>query len=62
MQWGNWENFWAMGGYAFYVWGAYGMTVAVLATELVLLRTRRARARSELARERHTRIYAESNR
>ena len=62
MQWGSWENFWAMGGYGFYVWGAYGMTVAVLALEVVLLRARRARARSEIARELRTRIQAESKR
>ena len=60
MQWGSWENFWAMGGYGFYVWGAYGMTVAVLALEVVLLRARRARAKSEIARELRTRIQAES--
>jgi heme exporter protein D len=62
MQWGSWENFWAMGGYGFYVWGAYGMTVAVLALEVVLLRARRARAKSEIARELRTRIQAESKR
>ena len=62
MQWGSWENFWAMGGYGFYVWGAYGMTVAVLALEVVLLRARRARARSEIARELRPRIQAESKR
>ena len=62
MQWGSWENFWAMGGYGFYVWGAYGMTVAVLALEVVLLRARRARARSEIARELRARIQAESKR
>ena len=62
MQWGSWENFWAMGGYGFYVWGAYGMTVAVLVLEVVLLRARRARARSEIARELRARIQAESKR
>ena len=62
MQWGSLENFLAMGGYGFYVWGAYGMTVAVLALEVVLLRARRARAKSEIARELRTRIQAESKR
>jgi heme exporter protein D len=62
MQWGSWENFWAMGGYGFYVWGAYGMSVAILVLEVVLLRTRRARAKSEIARELRTRIQAESKR
>jgi heme exporter protein D len=26
----NWQDFFAMGGYAFYVWMSYGITVIVL--------------------------------
>ncbi|MEO7500279.1 MAG: heme exporter protein CcmD [Betaproteobacteria bacterium] len=36
--------FFAMGGYAFYVWMAYGLTALALAVEIVLLRARRRRA------------------
>ena len=33
-----------MGGYGFYVWSSYGMLLAALAIELVLLRRRRRAA------------------
>jgi heme exporter protein D len=51
MQWGNLENFLAMGGYGFYVWSAYGMTVALIAVELWLMRARRKAIVTDLARE-----------
>ena len=44
MVWGGWNGFWAMGGYAPFVWGSYGVTLAVLLAEVWLLRRRRARA------------------
>ncbi|HZM32941.1 MAG TPA: heme exporter protein CcmD [Burkholderiales bacterium] len=31
------SEFFAMGGYAWYVWGSYGVTFALLALEVVLL-------------------------
>jgi heme exporter protein D len=31
------SEFFAMGGYAWYVWGSYGVTVAVLALEVAAL-------------------------
>jgi len=34
------SDFFSMGGYALYVWGSYGMTVALLAVELLALRKR----------------------
>jgi heme exporter protein D len=40
MNWGSWSEFWAMGGYGFYVWGSYAVTLASLAIEIVLLRRR----------------------
>jgi len=33
-----------MGGYAFYVWGSFGVTAAALAVEAMLLRARRRHA------------------
>jgi heme exporter protein D len=42
MSWGGWSGFWAMGGYGFYVWGSYAVTLACLAIEVFLL-SRRAR-------------------
>ena len=31
------SDFFAMGGYAFYVWGSYGVTFALLALEIIFL-------------------------
>jgi len=40
------SEFFAMGGYAWYVWGSYGVTFFCLALEIVLLmkRTRETKA------------------
>jgi len=34
------KEFFAMGGYAWYVWGSYGVTLLVLVAEILLLRKR----------------------
>ena len=34
------SEFFAMGGYALYVWGSYGVTFACLALEIILLAKR----------------------
>jgi heme exporter protein D len=52
MVWGGWDAFWAMGGYAAFVWGSYGVTVAALALEVWLTRNRRRRALAEVERAR----------
>ena len=41
MNWGSWENFLSMGGYASYVWGSYLVTLGLVIAELVMLRLRR---------------------
>lgn len=51
MNWGSWDNFWAMGGYGLFVWGSYGMTVAVILIEVWQLKVRRRGAVSDLQRE-----------
>ena len=38
------NEFLNMGGYGFYVWGAYGVTALVIVAELVALRARRRAA------------------
>ncbi len=48
MNWVSAADFWAMGGYGFYVWGSYGTVLAVVVIEIVLLRMRRRRAISEI--------------
>jgi len=42
-------EFFAMGGYGFYVWGSYAMTVVLVAIEIIAVRTR-FRAAREAAR------------
>ncbi len=44
MNWGSAGEFFAMGGYALYVWGAYGITAALIAAEAWLTMRRRQRA------------------
>ncbi len=48
MNWGGWSDFFAMGGYAFYVWGSYAVTFGLLVMEIVLLLRRRRKARAQL--------------
>ncbi len=38
------NEFLAMGGYGFFVWGSYGVTAAVLVIEFLFLRARRRAA------------------
>jgi heme exporter protein D len=56
MQWNSISEFFAMGGYAFYVWGSFGLTAAVVVGETLLLRSQRKNIlrnlRSELLSER----------
>jgi len=44
MNWGGWDNFWAMGGYGLFVWGSYGVTLLLLVLEPIALRLRRSAA------------------
>ena len=37
MNWGSASEFFAMGGYALYVWGSYGVTLAALMLEVILV-------------------------
>lgn len=57
MQWNSVSEFFAMGGYAFYVWGSFGLTAVVVAGEVLLLRAQRKNIlrdlRSELLSERN---------
>ncbi len=41
------SEFFAMGGYAFYVWGSYGALALVLVVEVLSVRSRRLRALEE---------------
>ncbi len=50
MNWGSFADFLAMGGYAFYVWGSYGVTALFLLIEVVLLMKRRRTLMQRLLR------------
>ena len=50
MQWGSLENFLAMGGYGFYVWGSYLVCAGVIVAEIWALRQRRRSALAEAGR------------
>jgi heme exporter protein D len=50
MNWGSWNNFLAMGGYAFYVWGSYGVTLALIVAEIALVRARKRSVETMLVR------------
>lgn len=45
----NWPEFFAMGGYAFYVWTSYGVTLLVLLVNVVLPGLQRKRFMRQLA-------------
>jgi heme exporter protein D len=44
MIWSSATEFWAMGGYAVYVWGSLGVTAALLWLEVLWVRRGRAQA------------------
>lgn len=51
MQWNSISDFFAMGGYAFYVWGSFGLTAVVMAGEAFLIRSQRAELIGQLRNE-----------
>jgi heme exporter protein D len=51
MIWNSATEFFAMGGYGLYVWGAYAVTLGCLAVEPVLALQRHRAARRALAAE-----------
>ena len=44
MNWGSFSAFLEMGGYAFYVWGSFGLTAGLIVMEILLLLARRRSA------------------
>ena len=48
MNWSSLDEFIAMGGYGLYVWGSYGVTLAVMLFEAFSVRQRHARARAAI--------------
>lgn len=52
MTWNSWADFWAMGGYAVYVWGSMGVTFGLLALEVLQARVARRQVLAQLRAER----------
>jgi heme exporter protein D len=50
MNWASWSDFLAMGGYAGYVWGSFGVAAGLIAVEILLLGSRRRTALEQLRR------------
>ena len=50
MIWASWADFFAMGGYAFYVWGSYAVTAVLMITEVILVIRRHRETLARLAR------------
>ena len=52
MNWGSASEFFAMGGYGFFVWGSFLATAACMTAEPFSLRARHRRALERLSMER----------
>lgn len=50
MNWESWQDFWAMGGYALYVWGSFGMMLLCIVGEVWWLRRQRRQVWQKLRR------------
>lgn len=50
----SWLEFFAMKGYAFYVWGSYGVALLILIVEIMLVRHRRVNILKQLRLMRDT--------
>ncbi len=44
MNWNSWDEFFRMGGYGLYVWGAYAVTLLLMVAEGALTSRHRRRA------------------
>ena len=52
MQWNSVGEFFAMGGYALYVWGSFGACALLMVAEPFLVKRRLSEVRRNLIRER----------
>lgn len=50
MTWSGWSDFFAMGGYGLYVWGAYSVAFVAIAVEVFGIRNRQRRALKNIPR------------
>jgi len=50
-QWASASDFFAMGGYALYVWGSFGVCALLMGIEPILVHRRLREAKNSIARE-----------
>ncbi|MGE5649115.1 heme exporter protein CcmD [Noviherbaspirillum sp. UKPF54] len=50
MIWNSWSDFFAMGGYALYVWGSFLVMFGMLGAEVLMLQMRRKSTLQQLRR------------
>jgi heme exporter protein D len=55
MIWESWHDFFAMGGYALYVWGSFIVVLLCMAGEVAALASRNKAARAQLNNTRKVR-------
>lgn len=58
MQWASASDFFAMGGYALYVWGSFGACALLMSVEPFLAKRRQREALSSIAREQRADAFA----
>lgn len=54
MIWGSWSEFFAMGGYALYVWGSFIVVFGCMVGEVLLLKHQGKSIRAQLVNARAT--------
>jgi heme exporter protein D len=54
MYWKSFDDFLHMGGYGLYVWGSYGMTLAIMVVEPMLAARRRRTALAQVGQGAHS--------
>ena len=47
----SWSQFFNMGGYAFYVWGSFGVALVLMGAEVLMLLRRRKRVLRQQAKK-----------
>ena len=62
MNWQSMDEFFRMGGYGLYVWGSYGLTLAVMLAEVLVVRHRRRLALDQARAESAGGLYAGADR
>mgnify|MGYP001407181720 CR=1 FL=1 len=60
IHWNSFSDFLAMGGYGLYVWGAFGVTVLIMAVEPIVVARNRKTTITRLQRQMRAEIRAEN--